>query len=180
VLRYWRIFFFVFKYCVFLPWWKLRFKHFGSRSFIHKGAVITAPERVFIGNHTTIYHRCFIGVGAKGEVSLGNYSHLGVDVYLNASQGHIKIGNHVAVGPKSGIYSYSNYYQPGKFITECYKVADVIIEDDVLIGAGVVILPGVTISKGAIVGANSVVTKDVAPYIIVAGIPAREIRKRPR
>jgi acetyltransferase-like isoleucine patch superfamily enzyme len=135
-----------------LPWWKLRFKHFGGHSFIHRGVVITAPESVSIGDHATVYHRCFIGVGAEGEVSLGNYSHLGVDVYLNATQGCIRIGNHVAVGPKSGIYSYSNYYQPGKFITECYKVADVTIEDDALVGAGVVIPPGGYRFKGSYSG----------------------------
>jgi len=180
MLRYWRFFIFLLRYYLHLPWWRIRFKHFGSRSFIHKGVIITCPERVSIGKHTTLYHRCFIGVGDEGEVSLGDYSHLGVDVYLNASQGCIKIGNHVAVAPKSGIYSYSNSYQPGKPVTECYKVADVTIEDNVLIGAGVVILPGVTVSEGVVVGANSVVTKSIASYTIVAGAPAREIGKRPK
>ena len=51
------------------------------------------------------------------------------------------------------------------------------IEDDAWIGAGAIILPGVTIHKGAIVGAGSVVTKDVPPYSIVAGNPARVIRQ---
>jgi galactoside O-acetyltransferase len=165
--------------CFLLPWWKMRFAHFGAYSSIERGVVVTMPRMVSIGKHTTIYHRCFITVGYKGKVEIGDYSHLGVDVYLNADEGCIKIGNYVAVGPKSGIYSYSNYYEPGKFITQCYKVADVTIEDDVWIGAGAVILPGVTISRGAIVGANAVITKDVAPYSIVGGVPAREIGKRP-
>jgi len=120
-----------------------------------------------------------MGVGVEGGVSLGDYGHLGVDVYLNASEGCIRIGNYFAIGPKSQIYSCSNEYQPGKLIIECHKVADVTIEDDVWIGAGVVILPGVTISKGAVVGANAVVTKNVAPYTIVAGVPAKEIGRRP-
>jgi maltose O-acetyltransferase len=54
----------------------------------------------------------------------------------------------------------------------------VIIEDDVWIGARVIILPGVKIGKGSIVGAGAVVTKDVEPYSIVAGVPAKLIRKR--
>lgn len=165
--------------CLLLPWWKMRFAHFGTHSSIEGGAVITIARNVSIGKHTTIYHRCFIGVGHTGKVEIGDYSHLGVDTYLNASEGCIKIGNHVAIGPKSMIYSYSNYYEPGKLITQCHKVADVTIEDDVLIGAGAVVLPGVTISMGAIVGANAVVTKNVAPYSIVGGVPAREIGKRP-
>lgn len=175
----WARFIIILRYAILLPWWKMRFKHFGSRSYIFRGVVVIGGNRVSVGKNAIIFHRCFIAVGNHGEVYVGDYSHLGVDVYLNASEGCIRIGNYVAIGPKSQIYSYSNEYQPGKLITECHKVADVTIEDDVLIGAGVVILPGVTISKGAVVGANGVVTKNVAPYTIVAGIPAREIGRRP-
>lgn len=54
----------------------------------------------------------------------------------------------------------------------------IIIEDDVWIGTRVVILPGVKIGKGSVIGANSLVTKDVEPYSIMGGIPAKYIRKR--
>jgi acetyltransferase-like isoleucine patch superfamily enzyme len=56
--------------------------------------------------------------------------------------------------------------------------ASIAIEDDVWIGANAVILPGVTIGRGAVIGAGSVVTKDVAPYTICAGNPARVMRAR--
>jgi len=56
--------------------------------------------------------------------------------------------------------------------------ASITIGDDVWVGAGAVILPGVTIGRGAVVGAGSVVTKDVAPYAICAGNPARVLRVR--
>ena len=161
-------------------WWRMRLKHFGSGSLIFRGVVVTSPKRVSIGKHTRVYHRCFIAVGNRGEVNIGHFSHLGVDVYLNASEGRIRIGDHVAIGPKSQIYSYSNDYQAGKPITECHKVADVNIGDNVWIGAGVIVFPGVTILEGAIIGAGSVVNKDVPSYTIVAGSPARKIRRRPK
>ena len=56
--------------------------------------------------------------------------------------------------------------------------ARTIIHDDVLVGANSTILMGVTIEQGAIIGAGAVVTKDVAPYSVVAGVPARKIRDR--
>ncbi|MBN2212543.1 MAG: CatB-related O-acetyltransferase [Sedimentisphaerales bacterium] len=59
-----------------------------------------------------------------------------------------------------------------------YSKGDVIIGNDVWIGEGAVILSGVTVADGAVIGAHAVVTKDVEPYAIVAGNPARVIRKR--
>lgn len=55
---------------------------------------------------------------------------------------------------------------------------DIVIGNDVWIGYGAVILSGVTIGDGAIIGTNALVTKDVAPYTIAGGIPAKPIRKR--
>jgi len=53
----------------------------------------------------------------------------------------------------------------------------IVIEDDAWIGAGAIILPNVTIGEGAIVGSGAVVTKDVPPYTVVVGVPARPIKK---
>jgi maltose O-acetyltransferase len=57
------------------------------------------------------------------------------------------------------------------------KVAPIVIEDDAWIGAGAIIMPGITVGEGAVVGAGAVVTKDVPPYTVVAGVPARPIKR---
>ena len=57
-------------------------------------------------------------------------------------------------------------------------IAPVVLEEDVWVGCGVRILKGVRIGKGAVIAANAVVNKDVPPYAIVAGVPARVIRYR--
>jgi acetyltransferase-like isoleucine patch superfamily enzyme len=93
----------------------------------------------------------------------------------------VEIGDRVAISPNVTIIASSNPNNSRLAENEYVKMnlikkEKVIIEDDVWIGSNAVILPGVRIGKGAIVGAGAVVTKNVLPYTIVAGVPARNIR----
>ena len=151
----------------------------GKGSIIFEGVrLIHCPANIYLGDNVQIYQGCVLAVGEDGYVELGDHSHLGINVYLNASAGRILIGSHVAIAPLTQIYSYSNTFEPGKYIDECHVVADVVIEDDVLVGSGATILPGVTIHQGAIVGAGAVVIEDVPAYHIVGGVPAKKIGVR--
>jgi acetyltransferase-like isoleucine patch superfamily enzyme len=77
------------------------------------------------------------------------------------------------------IYPFTSYFRKASYIQGHPKTkGDVVIGNDVWIGYGATIISGVTIGDGAVIGALSVVTKDVAPYEIVAGNPARHIRFR--
>ena len=113
---------------------------------------------------------------------------IGQDVVLNPNivviddyAGLVTIGNRVAIAP--GVIIVADASPNNSLLNEITYVKEyliksqpVIIEDDAWIGAGAILLPGVSIGTGAIVGAGSVVTKDVAPFSIVAGIPAKMIR----
>jgi galactoside O-acetyltransferase len=111
--------------------------------------------------------------------------HIGKDVVIRlgliiidepSDRGMVTIGDRVGIAPRVTLVVSSwptmsriRPYAPTRH-------GPVAIENDAWIGTGVVILPGVTIGEGAIVGANSVVLKDVKPYTIVGGVPARFIR----
>ena len=114
---------------------------------------------------------------------------IGDDVYIGpyaifSSPKGITIGNKVIFGPRVSIMAGNhNFKVVGSYIYDNHLKNDdddlpVTICDDTWIGCNVVILKGVTIGRGAIIGAGSIVTKDVPPYAIVGGNPAKVIRYR--
>ena len=124
----------------------------GRGSTIHVGARFFDPKNISIGEDSVIGYRCFLDGRDK-----------------------LAIGNHVDIASEVIIYNSQHDIDDPFFTAESKPVQ---IKDYVFIGPRAVILPGVTIGKGAVVGAGAVVTKDVADYTVVGGIPARKIRER--
>lgn len=93
--------------------------------------------------------------------------------------GKITIGNDVLVASDVFIINYNHGLSPQtkSYLNNNLEVSEVVIEDGVWLGNSVVVLPGVHIGKKSIIGAGSVVTKDVPPYSIAAGNPARVIKQ---
>lgn len=135
------------------------------------------------------FRKCGVGVNISkltyirsvGKVSCGNYIYIGPFGKISATGG-LTIGNNVSIAFDVIILTTNhNYDSKGmKFIPYDSKLikSPVTIEDNVFIGSRVIILPGVKIGKGSVVGAGSVVTKNVKPYSIVGGNPAKIIRNR--
>jgi maltose O-acetyltransferase len=109
------------------------------------------------------------------KVSLGERNVLNFGCLFDGRKYRIVTGNDVSIGPEASILTLGHNPQSPVFED---RGGDVVIGDRVWIGLRAMILPGVTIGEGAVVGAGSVVTKDVAPYAIVAGNPARVIGQR--
>jgi acetyltransferase-like isoleucine patch superfamily enzyme len=152
----------------------------GENVIIEDGVRILEPAHVSIGSNVYIGHYAVLRGYFANEMIIGDDNWIGQFCYLN-SAGGLKIGSRVGIGPGVKIMS-SKHGEEGRAVPVLMcdlEFAAVTIEDDCDIGMGAIILPGVTVGRGSIVGAGAVVTKDVEPFAVVAGVPARKIRQRP-
>ncbi len=137
---------------------------FGKHLHLGIGTILWAPHLLIIGDNVYVGKYCTI----ECDGSIGNNVLIANQVGL---VGRLDHDYHVIGVPVRGApwIGDRNYSQPS---------AEIIIEDDVWIGYGAVVLSGVKIGRGTIIAAGAVVTKDVPPYAIVAGVPALPIGKR--
>ncbi|MFH1429250.1 MAG: acyltransferase [Candidatus Margulisiibacteriota bacterium] len=146
--------------------------------YIRELSKITFGNNVYLGLNNQIY-----AMGDDNEyIKIGDNVYLNSNVMINADcGGKIIIGNNVLFGPNVVLRATNHKFSSRKvpIHDQGHKPGRITIEDDVWIGSNVTILPDTTIGKGAIVGAGAVVTKDVVPYSIVGGVPARFISTRP-
>jgi acetyltransferase-like isoleucine patch superfamily enzyme len=111
------------------------------------------------------------------KVHLGERCVINFGTLLDGRKFHIRIGNDVSIGPEASILTLGHDPQSPRFED---RGGEVVIGDRAWIAYRAIVMPGVTIGEGAVVGAGAVVTKDVEPYAIVAGNPARVIGRRTR
>ena len=146
---------------------------------ISSTAILEPKSNIYIHSTAEIKEYCIIR-SFDAPVHLGEYSQLNPFCVIYGGAG-VKIGANVMIGPHSVIAAGGHEYRiltlPMRHAGGVNK-GPIIISDDVWIGANCTITDGVVIGKGAIVGANSVVTKNVEPYQIVAGCPAKPIGSR--
>jgi acetyltransferase-like isoleucine patch superfamily enzyme len=159
---------------------RTKFATIGRDVVLEEGVLVFKPERIRLGSNIYVGHYAVLRGFDINEMVIGDDTWIGQFCYLN-SAGGIEIGRRVGVGPGVKIMS-SRHGEEGRSLPVLMcdiEFAKVTIEEGSDIGIGAIILPGVTVGRGAIVGAGAVVTRDVEPFSVVAGVPARRISQRP-
>lgn len=165
------------------------------------------PQRIVLGSGVSLGDQAeLLADAADAAIEIGNRVKIGRRCQLGANPGHIRIGDHaslhsnvvllgwVSVGRYSllsaNIFASSGSHRafdaPEQLIRDQdiaatragREVKPVVIEEDCWLGWGAVVMSGVHVGRGAVIGSNAVVTKDVPPYAVMVGQPARWLRNR--
>lgn len=153
--------------------------------FLHANFII--PEKVFLlgiknislGHFFRVCPNCKLMSLENGKIIIGDNFFANYNMFILAKYKSITIGNDVSIGPDVMIINTNHSMAKQILIREQEEIAkDILIGNDVWIGGKVIILPGVTIGDGAVIAAGAVVTKDVMPFTVVGGNPAKFIKDR--
>jgi acetyltransferase-like isoleucine patch superfamily enzyme len=146
----------------------------GSGAAFRHAETFEWGEGVFVGAQANIQGRFDV------RCTIGDNSWIGPQAFLDARD--LVIGESVGWGPGAKILGSAHTGVPVDVpvIATDLEIKPVRIEDWADVGTNATVLPGVTVGKGALVGAGAVVVEDVEPFTVVAGVPAKPIRRRPK
>jgi acetyltransferase-like isoleucine patch superfamily enzyme len=135
-------------------------------------------DRFEIGHSVFIGAQTYLQGRFDGRCTIGNHVWIGPQAYFDARD--LVIEDYVGWGPGAKVLgsTHSGFPIDVPIVQTDLEIKPVRIEAWADVGTNAVVLPGVTIGRGSIVGAGAVVTKDVPPFSVVAGVPARVIRSR--
>ena len=180
-------------------WWKDPIPenvHFGAGFYCETSQIFRffqnrQPRALVIGDHVSCYAGCSFALGARGTCSIGDFTLLNGALVM--AEERIEIGSHCLISWNVGIADSDFHplapderwidaealapFFEGRPPRPAIRAAPVIIRDNVWIGMNAVILKGVTIGENSVVAAGSVVSKSVAPNVVVAGNPAVVVKQ---
>jgi len=151
----------------------------GHNVVFEEGVLIFHPENIHLGSNIYIGHQTILKGYYQNEMVIEDNTWIGQGCFFH-SAGGLRIGRNVGIGPHVKIIT-SYHEDEGREVPILFSrisTAETIVEDDCDLGVGSIILPGVRVGRGSQIGAGAVVTRDVEPYSVMAGVPARLLKKR--
>lgn len=179
------------------------FAHLGTSVYIQPNVEFIRTSAIEIGDNVSIDRYVRINASGKNswitltkgvridrgveikaekdncQIEIGENTYIGSYTVI-AGPGTVKIGKNCLIAAHSGIYANNhNFSDPNRTIREQGVTRKgIVIEDDCWLGDGVKVLDGVTIGQGSVIGAGAVVTKDIPPYSVAVGVPAKVVSRR--
>ncbi len=164
-------------------YYKGKFDQCGTGITIETGVIIRDCKNISLGKNIGfgLYAQIYASGDGSEEITIDDDVHLNSNVMINADLGgSIRIGKHCMIGPNVVLRTSDHAFSDidALMIEQGHTSGTIVIEDNVWIGSNAVLTGNICIGTGAIVGAGAVVTRDVPPFAIVAGVPAKQIGHR--
>jgi acetyltransferase-like isoleucine patch superfamily enzyme len=158
--------------------WRACAKSFGNGVTLEPGVGFKNIETFRIGDGVFIGSQAFLQGRFDGRLIIGDHAWIGPQSYFDARD--LYLGRYVGWGPGARVIGSEHLGLPidVPIIRTDLRIQPVRIGDWADVGAGAIVLPGVVVGRGSLVGAGAVVTRDVPPFAVVAGVPARFVRWR--
>lgn len=157
-----------------------QFSVLGANVVFEEATLVFHPENIEIGDDVYVGHQTILKGYYKNKMLIEKGTWIGQQCFFH-SAGGIHLGEHVGVGPGVKILT-STHILPkddaSPIMSGDIQLAPVVVGNGCDIGIGAILMPGVTLGKGVQVGAGAVVTQSVPAGFVVAGVPARILRKR--
>ena len=156
----------------------------GPHCFIDDDVVIYAHAdggEVCLGEAVHVYRGTIIEIGRGGSVTVGAHTHIQSHCNIKGFLGSTRIGAHVQIAPHCGFSPYEHGLEDldmGIREQDITSSGDIVVGNNAWLGLHVQVLDGVNIGAGSVVGAGAVVTRDLPPNCVAAGVPARVFRHR--
>ncbi len=163
-------------------WWLRRcLKRLGQRPYFGPGVEVTGAKRIVIGDRFSLARGSALHAHGGGSIEIGDNVSINANTSVGASEGgRIELGNNVIIAQnvvlRASDHAHASTDVPIR--AQGHTGGTIVIEEGTWIGANAVVTSGVRIGAHTIIGAGAVVTRDVEPYSLACGVPARIVSSR--
>lgn len=157
----------------------------GENVYISNDVIFHNPQNISIGNNVRIDSQCILITSKDTKIKIGNDVHISCGCYYYGNSGNITLEDSVCTSARCTLYTgnadYTDGYMANSVAPVEYKkskVGNITLKKHSVVGCYTVILPGIVLEHATAVGSHSLVTKSTTPFDIIAGTPAKFVKKR--
>lgn len=158
---------------------------FGDKVFIATDVILHNPHNIIIGSNVRIDSQCILIAGKDTKIKIGNNVHISAGCYFYGNSGNITLEDYTCTSARCILYTSNDDYTEGYATNSVVDASiknvtngDIYIKKHCVVGCNSVILPNVILEYATSVGSHSLIKRNTNPYDVIAGTPAKFIKKR--